>query len=139
MDVLSSMASLQVIKQSYLQLKIAAVFSNAHDCQRHDKTYQGIDLGAGVAGLKPLPQQKAGAAVGDIWYPAVKKFKSLIAKFVEVRRGRDDKNRREDMPWNKTEEFLNRQRQLIQDKAKLNPDVIICTLHKYAGKSADPD
>ncbi len=137
MDVLSSMASLAGYKAVLLAAqKLPRYFPMLMTASGTIKPAKALILGAGVAGLQAIATAKRLGAVVEVFdtRKAVKEeVQSLGAKFVEVEGARDDKAAG-GYAVEQTEEFLNRQRQLIQDKAAKS-DVIICTA-QIRGKKA---
>ncbi|MBK7608755.1 MAG: NAD(P) transhydrogenase subunit alpha [Saprospiraceae bacterium] len=137
MDVLSSMASLA----GYKAVLIAAgllprYFPMLMTASGTIKPAKALVLGAGVAGLQAIATAKRLGAVVEVFdtRKAVKEeVESLGAKFVEVEGAKDDKGAG-GYAVEQTEEFLTRQRQMVQDKAA-KADVVICTA-QIRGKKA---
>jgi H+-translocating NAD(P) transhydrogenase subunit alpha len=137
MDVLSSMASLA----GYKAVLVAAgllprYFPMLMTASGTIKPAKVLILGAGVAGLQAIATAKRLGAVIEVFdtRKAVKEeVESLGAKFVEVDGARDEKSAG-GYAVEQTEEFLTKQRQLVQEKAAKS-DVIICTA-QIRGKKA---
>jgi H+-translocating NAD(P) transhydrogenase subunit alpha len=137
MDVLSSMASLA----GYKAVLVAAgllprYFPMLMTASGTIKPAKVLVLGAGVAGLQAIATAKRLGAVVEVFdtRKAVKEeVESLGAKFVEVEGARDDKAAG-GYAVEQSEEFIARQRQMVQDKASKS-DVIICTA-QIRGKKA---
>ena len=129
MDILSSMASLAGYKAV---LKAADHYNNMFPMMM---TAAGtiaparvMVLGAGVAGLQAIATaRKLGAIVEvfDTRAAAKEEVKSLGANFVEVEGATDDKGAG-GYAVQQSEEYLNRQRALVQEKA-LKSNIIIAT------------
>ena len=129
MDVLSSMASIAGYK---------AVIAAAHHLNRYlpmmitaagsIKPSTVLVLGAGVAGLQAIATAKRLGAVVEVFdtRSAVKEeVQSLGARFIEVEGATEDKDAG-GYAVQQTEEYLNRQRTLVQEKAA-NANIIITT------------
>ena len=137
MDVLSSMASLA----GYKAVLVAAgllprYFPMLMTASGTIKPAKVLVLGAGVAGLQAIATAKRLGAVVEVFdtRKAVKEeVESLGAKFVEVEGAKDDKGAG-GYAVEQSEEFLIRQRQVVQDKASKS-DVVICTA-QIRGKKA---
>ena len=129
MDVLSSMASIagyQAVLSAlqhmprYMPMMITAAGSI--------KPSKVLVIGAGVAGLQAIATaRRLGAMVEafDTRAAVKEEVQSLGAKFVEVEGARDDKDTG-GYAVEQTEEYKNRQAQLIQDKA-IGSDIVITT------------
>lgn len=137
MDVLSSMATVA----GYKAVLIAAthsprffpMFMTAAGSITPSKV---LILGAGVAGLQAIStSRKLGAVVEafDVRAAAEEEVKSLGAKFVKVEGARDEASAG-GYAVEQTEEFKQKQRQLIHDHASKS-NIIICTA-QIPGKKA---
>ncbi len=129
MDVLSSMAT----ASGYRAVLLAAthlpsfipMFMTAAGTIKPAKV---LILGAGVAGLQAIAtSRKLGAVVEafDVRAAAKEEVLSLGAKFVEVEGATDDTSAG-GYAVEQTEEYKQRQAQLIQEKSK-QADIVICT------------
>ncbi len=137
MDVLSSMATVA----GYRAILDAAghlptffpMFMSAAGTIKPAKL---LVLGAGVAGLQAIATaRKLGAVVEafDVRSAVKEEVESLGAKFVEVEGAKEDKDAG-GYAVEQTEEFKQRQSQMIQDHA-IKSDVVICTA-QIPGKKA---
>jgi len=129
MDVLSSMATVagyRAILDAALHLPtFFPMFMSAAGTIKPAKV---LILGAGVAGLQAIATaRKLGAVVEafDVRSAVKEEVESLGAKFVEVEGAKEDQAAG-GYAVEQTEEFKQRQSQLIQDHA-LKSDVVICT------------
>lgn len=129
MDVLSSMATVagyRAVLDAALNLpEFFPMFMSAAGTIRPAKL---LVLGAGVAGLQAIATaRKLGAVVEafDVRSAVKEEVQSLGAKFVEVEGAKDDASAG-GYAVEQTEDFKQRQSQMIQDHA-LKSDVIICT------------
>lgn len=129
MDVLSSMATVagyRAVLDAALKLpEFFPMFMSAAGTIRPAKL---LVLGAGVAGLQAIATaRKLGAVVEafDVRSAVKEEVQSLGAKFVEVEGAKDDASAG-GYAVEQTEDFKQRQSQMIQDHA-LKSDVIICT------------
>jgi NAD(P) transhydrogenase subunit alpha len=129
MDVLSSMATVagyRAILDAALHLPtFFPMFMSAAGTIKPAKV---LILGAGVAGLQAIATaRKLGAVVEafDVRSAVKEEVQSLGAKFVEVEGAKEDQAAG-GYAVEQTEEFKQRQSQLIQDHA-LKSDVVICT------------
>jgi NAD(P) transhydrogenase subunit alpha len=129
MDVLSSMATVagyRAILQAAFELPtFFPMFMSAAGTIKPAKV---LVLGAGVAGLQAIATaRKLGAVVEafDVRSAVKEEVQSLGAKFVEVEGAMEDKAAG-GYAVEQTEEFKQRQSQMIQDHA-LKSDVVICT------------
>jgi NAD(P) transhydrogenase subunit alpha len=129
MDVLSSMASIAGYKAvlraaSYLHKYFPMMITAAGSI----KPAKILVLGAGVAGLQAIATAKRLGAVVEVFdtRSAVKEeVQSLGGRFIEVEGAREDAEAG-GYAVEQTEEFLERQRKLVQEKAAAS-DVIITT------------
>lgn len=137
MDVLSSMASLAGYKGVLVAASmLPRYFPMLMTASGTIKPAKVLVLGAGVAGLQAIATAKRLGAVVEVFdtRKAVKEeVESLGAKFVEVEGARDEKSAG-GYAVEQSEEFLNRQRQMVQDKASKS-DAVICTA-QIRGKKA---
>lgn len=137
MDVLSSMASLAGYKSVLMAAGLLPrYFPMLMTASGTVKPAKVLVLGAGVAGLQAIATAKRLGAVIEVFdtRKAVKEeVESLGAKFVEVEGAKDDKGAG-GYAVEQTEEFLTRQRALVQEKASKS-DVVICTA-QIRGKKA---
>ncbi len=137
MDVLSSMASLAGYKAVLVAASmLPRYFPMLMTASGTIKPAKVLVLGAGVAGLQAIATAKRLGAVVEVFdtRKAVKEeVESLGAKFVEVEGARDEKAAG-GYAVEQTEEFLTRQRQMVQDRAAKS-DAIICTA-QIRGKKA---
>ncbi len=129
MDVLSSMASIAgykaVLEAARYLPRYFPMMITAAGSVRPAKV---LVLGAGVAGLQAIATAKRlGAMVeaSDTRLAAKEEVMSLGAKFVEVEGAREDKDAG-GYAVQQSEEFLERQRQEVQERAKKS-DIIITT------------
>lgn len=129
MDVLSSMATVagyRAVLEAALNLPtFFPMFMSAAGTIKPAKL---LVLGAGVAGLQAIATaRKLGAIVEafDVRSAVKEEVQSLGAKFVEVEGAIDDASAG-GYAVEQTEEFKQRQSQLIQDHA-IKSDVVICT------------
>jgi NAD(P) transhydrogenase subunit alpha len=129
MDVLSSMATIagyRAVIEAALELPtFFPMFMSAAGTIRPAKV---LVLGAGVAGLQAIATaRKLGAVVEafDVRSAVKEEVQSLGAKFVEVEGAVEDKSAG-GYAVEQTEEFKQRQSQLIQEHA-IKSDVVICT------------
>ena len=128
MDVLSSMATVagyRAILEAAFQLPtFFPMFMSAAGTIKPAKV---LILGAGVAGLQAIATaRKLGAVVEafDVRSAVKEEVQSLGAKFVEVEGAIDDASAG-GYAVDQTEEFKQRQSQMIQDRA-IQSDVVIC-------------
>ncbi len=137
MDVLSSMASLAGYKAVLIAASsLPRYFPMLMTASGTVKPAKVLVLGAGVAGLQAIATAKRLGAVIEVFdtRKAVKEeVESLGGKFVEVDGAQDDKTAG-GYAVEQTEEFLKKQRQLVQERAAKS-DVIICTA-QLRGKKA---
>ncbi|MBE0674475.1 MAG: Re/Si-specific NAD(P)(+) transhydrogenase subunit alpha, partial [Bacteroidales bacterium] len=129
MDVLSSMATVAGYK-SVLEsaCRLPHFFPMFMSAAGTIKPARLLVLGAGVAGLQAIATAKKLGAVVEAFdvRPAVKEeVMSLGAKFIEVEGAIDDKSAG-GYAVEQTEEYKNKQRELIQERARA-ADVIIAT------------
>lgn len=129
MDILSSMATIAgycaVLDAARYLPKFFPMFMSAAGTIKPAKV---LILGAGVAGLQAIAvSRKLGAVVEvfDVRSAVKEEVKSLGGKFIEVEGATEDKAAG-GYAVEQTEEFKQRQTQMIQDHAKAS-DVIICT------------
>lgn len=129
MDVLSSMATVAgykaILEAAFHLPTFFPMFMSAAGTIRPAKV---LVLGAGVAGLQAIATaRKLGSVVEafDVRSAVKEEVQSLGAKFVEVEGAREDAAAG-GYAVEQTEEFKQKQSQLIQDHA-LKSDVIICT------------
>lgn len=129
LDVLSSMATVGGYKAVLTAAAhLPTFFPMFMTAAGTIKPAKVLILGAGVAGLQAIATAKRlGAVVEafDVRAAAKEEVLSLGAKFVEVEGAVDDKSAG-GYAVEQTEEFKQRQAQLIHDKA-IGSDVIICT------------
>ncbi|MBL7807639.1 MAG: NAD(P) transhydrogenase subunit alpha [Saprospiraceae bacterium] len=129
LDVLSSMATVGGYKAVLTAAShLPTFFPMFMTAAGTIKPAKVLILGAGVAGLQAIATAKRlGAVVEafDVRAAAKEEVLSLGAKFVEVEGAVDDKSAG-GYAVEQTEEFKQRQAQLIHDKA-IGSDVIICT------------
>ena len=137
MDVLSSMATVAgyraVLDAAFNLPVFFPMFMTAAGTIKPAKV---LVLGAGVAGLQAIATaRKLGAVVEafDVRSAVKEEVQSLGAKFVEVEGAREDKDAG-GYAVEQTEEFKEKQSQMIQDHAEKS-DVIICTA-QIPGKKA---
>ena len=129
MDVLSSMASIA----GYRAVLLAAEQSSKYfpmmiTAAGSIKPAKILVIGAGVAGLQAIATaRRLGAMVEafDTRSAVKEEVQSLGAKFVEVEGARDDKDAG-GYAVEQSEEYMKRQRELVQEKARA-ADVIITT------------
>lgn len=137
MDVLSSMASIAGYKAVLTAASLLPrYFPMLMTASGTIKPAKVLVLGAGVAGLQAIATAKRLGAVVEVFdtRKAVKEeVESLGAKFVEVEGARDEKSAG-GYAVEQTEDFLQRQRQMVQEKASKS-DVVICTA-QVRGKKA---
>lgn len=129
MDVLSSMATVAgyraVLEAAFSLPVFFPMFMSAAGTIRPAKL---LVLGAGVAGLQAIATaRKLGAVVEvfDVRSAVKEEVQSLGAKFIEVQGAVDDASAG-GYAVEQTEEFKQRQSQMIQDHA-IKSDVVICT------------
>jgi len=129
MDILSSMATVAgykaVLEAANHLPSFFPMFMTAAGTIRPSKV---LILGAGVAGLQAIATaRKLGAQVEafDVRSAVKEEVQSLGAKFIEVEGARDDKNAG-GYAVEQTEEYKQKQKQLIQDHAK-KANVVITT------------
>lgn len=129
MDVLSSMATVAgyraVLEAAFSLPTFFPMFMSAAGTIKPAKV---LILGAGVAGLQAIATaRKLGAVVEafDVRSAVKEEVQSLGAKFVEVEGAIDDASAG-GYAVEQTEDFKQRQSQLIQDHA-IKSDVVICT------------
>ncbi|MBN2172549.1 MAG: Re/Si-specific NAD(P)(+) transhydrogenase subunit alpha [Bacteroidales bacterium] len=129
MDVLSSMATVAgyraILDAAFNLPTFFPMFMSAAGTIKPAKV---LVLGAGVAGLQAIATaRKLGAVVEafDVRSAVKEEVQSLGAKFVEVEGARED-NSAGGYAVEQTEEFKQKQSQLIQDHA-VKSDVVICT------------
>jgi NAD(P) transhydrogenase subunit alpha len=129
MDVLSSMATIAgyraVLEAAFSLSSFFPMFMSAAGTIKPAKV---LVLGAGVSGLQAIATaRKLGAVVEafDVRAAVKEEVQSLGAKFVEVEGAVEDKSAG-GYAVEQTEEFKQRQSQLIQDHA-IKSDVVICT------------
>lgn len=129
LDVLSSMATVAGYKAVLMAAaQLPTFFPMFMTAAGTIKPAKVLILGAGVAGLQAIATAKRlGAVVEafDVRAAAKEEVLSLGAKFVEVEGATDDKSAG-GYAVEQTEEFKQRQAQLIHDHA-VAADVIICT------------
>lgn len=137
MDILSSMATVSgymaVLDAAFHLPKFFPMFMSAAGTIKPAKI---LILGAGVAGLQAVAtSRKLGAVVEvfDVRSAVKEEVQSLGAKFIEVAGAREDKAAG-GYAVEQTEEFRQKQRQLIHDHASKS-DVIITTA-QIPGKKA---
>lgn len=137
MDVLSSMATVSgykaVLDAAFHLPRFFPMFMSAAGTIKPAKV---LILGAGVAGLQAVAtSRKLGAVVEvfDVRSAVKEEVQSLGAKFIEVAGAREDKAAG-GYAVEQTEEFKQKQRQLIHDHAS-KADVIIATA-QIPGKKA---
>ena len=129
MDILSSMATVAgykaVLDAARLLPRFFPMFMSAAGTIKPAKV---LILGAGVAGLQAIAiARKLGAVVEvfDVRSAVKEEVMSLGGKFIEVEGATEDKAAG-GYAVEQTEEFKQRQSELIQEKA-LQADVVICT------------
>jgi len=137
MDILSSMATVAGYK-AVLEAanNLSAFFPMFMTAAGTIKPAKVLILGAGVAGLQAVAtSRKLGAVVEvfDVRSAVKEEVKSLGAKFIEVEGARDDSSAG-GYAVEQTEEFKQKQQQLIQDHAKKSNVVI--TTAQIPGKKA---
>jgi NAD/NADP transhydrogenase alpha subunit len=113
---------------------------NVHDCCRKHCACQGLDLGAGVAGLQAIATaRRLGAVVEAVdTRPAVKEeVMSLGAKFIEVE-GAADASQAGGYAVEQSEEFKAKQTARIAESAA-KADIIIATASDSRKESSDSD
>lgn len=129
LDVLSSMATVGGYKAVLTAANhLPTFFPMSMTAAGTIKPAKVLILGAGVAGLQAIATaRRLGAVVEafDVRAAAKEEVLSLGAKFVEVEGAKDDKAAG-GYAVEQTEEFKQRQAQLIQDHAAA-ADVVICT------------
>ena len=137
MDVLSSMASIAGYKAVLMAATLLPrYFPMLMTASGTVKPAKVLVLGAGVAGLQAIATARRLGAVVEVFdtRKAVKEeVESLGAKFVEVEGARDEKSAG-GYAVEQSEDFLQRQRQMVQEKASKS-DVVICTA-QIRGKKA---
>lgn len=129
MDILSSMATIAgyraVLDAAFHLPRFFPMFMSAAGTIKPAKV---LILGAGVAGLQAIAiSRKLGAVVEvfDVRSAVKEEVKSLGGKFIEVEGAVEDANAG-GYAVEQTEEFKQKQTQLIQDHA-VKADVVICT------------
>lgn len=137
MDILSSMATIagyKAVLDAAIHLpRFFPMFMSAAGTIKPAKV---LILGAGVAGLQAIAiARKLGAVVEvfDVRSAVRDEVKSLGGKFIEVE-GAKEEAAAGGYAVEQTEEFKQKQRQLIHDHAK-NADVVLCTA-QIPGKKA---
>ncbi|MCG8699366.1 MAG: Re/Si-specific NAD(P)(+) transhydrogenase subunit alpha [Bacteroidales bacterium] len=137
MDILSSMATIAgykaVLDAARMLPKFFPMFMSAAGTIKPAKV---LILGAGVAGLQAIAiARKLGAVVEvfDVRSAVKEEVMSLGGKFIEVEGATEDKSAG-GYAVEQTEEFKQRQSQLIQEHA-ISSDVVICTA-QIPGKTA---
>jgi H+-translocating NAD(P) transhydrogenase subunit alpha len=137
MDILSSMATVagyKAVLDAAMHLpRFFPMFMSAAGTIKPAKV---LILGAGVAGLQAIAvARKLGAVVEvfDVRSAVKDEVKSLGGKFIEVE-GAKEESSAGGYAVEQTEEFKQKQRQLIHDHAKAS-DVVICTA-QIPGKKA---
>jgi NAD(P) transhydrogenase subunit alpha len=129
MDVLSSMATVAGYRAVVeAALRLPAFFPMFMSAAGTIKPAKVLVLGAGVAGLQAIATaRKLGAVVQafDVRSAVKEEVQSLGAKFVEVEGAVED-SAAGGYAVEQTEEFRQRQSQMIQDHA-IKSDVVICT------------
>ena len=137
MDILSSMATVAGYKAVLEAANhLSAFFPMFMTAAGTIKPAKILILGAGVAGLQAVAtSRKLGAVVEvfDVRSAVKEEVKSLGAKFIEVEGARDDSSAG-GYAVEQTEEFKQKQQQLIQDHAKKSNVVI--TTAQIPGKKA---
>jgi len=137
MDILSSMATVSGYKAVLEAANhLSAFFPMFMTAAGTIKPAKILILGAGVAGLQAVAtSRKLGAVVEvfDVRSAVKEEVKSLGAKFIEVEGARDDSSAG-GYAVEQTEEFKQKQQQLIQDHAKKSNVVI--TTAQIPGKKA---
>ncbi len=137
MDILSSMATIAGYKAvldaaSHLP-RFFPMFMSAAGTIKPAKV---LILGAGVAGLQAIAvARKLGAIVEvfDVRSAVKEEVKSLGGKFIEVEGAREDASAG-GYAVEQTEEFIQKQRQLVHDHARM-ADVVICTAQVFGKKA----
>ncbi|MFA5418889.1 MAG: Re/Si-specific NAD(P)(+) transhydrogenase subunit alpha [Bacteroidales bacterium] len=129
MDILSSMATIagykSVLESAMLLPHFFPMFMSAAGTIRPAKL---LILGAGVAGLQAIATaRKLGAVVEvfDVRSAVKEEVASLGGKFIEVEGAREEKSAG-GYAVEQTEEFIQKQKQLIHDHA-VKSNVVICT------------
>ncbi|PIQ27160.1 MAG: NAD(P)(+) transhydrogenase (Re/Si-specific) subunit alpha, partial [Bacteroidetes bacterium CG18_big_fil_WC_8_21_14_2_50_41_14] len=129
MDILSSMATIagykSVLESAMLLPHFFPMFMSAAGTIRPAKM---LILGAGVAGLQAIATaRKLGAVVEvfDVRSAVKEEVASLGGKFIEVEGAREEKSAG-GYAVEQTEEFIQKQKQLIHDHA-VKSNVVICT------------
>jgi NAD(P) transhydrogenase subunit alpha len=129
MDILSSMATIAGYKAVLdAALKLPRFFPMFMSAAGTIKPTKLLILGAGVAGLQAVATARKLGAVVEVFdvRSAVKdEVKSLGGKFIEVEGAKEEVSAG-GYAVEQTEEFKQKQRQLIHDHAK-NSDVVLCT------------
>jgi NAD(P) transhydrogenase subunit alpha len=129
MDVLSSMATVAGYRAILdAAFKLPTFFPMFMSAAGTIKPAKVLILGAGVAGLQAVATaRKLGAVVEvfDVRSAVKEEVQSLGAKFVEVEGAKEDASAG-GYAVEQTDEFKQRQSQMIQDRA-IKSDVIICT------------
>lgn len=137
MDVLSSMASVAGYKAVLAAASHSArYFPMLMTAAGTIKPSKVVILGAGVAGLQAISTARRLGAVVEVFdtRAAVKEeVESLGGKFIEVEGARDDKGAG-GYAVEQSEDYLRRQRELVQEKAS-KADVLITTA-QVRGKKA---
>ena len=129
MDILSSMASISGYKAvleaaNHLDKYIPMMMTAAGTV----KPAKVVILGAGVAGLQAIATAKRLGAIVEVSDPRVavkEEVKSLGGKFIEVEGAADSKDAG-GYAVAQSEDYLKRQRDLVQKKA-VEADIVICT------------
>jgi H+-translocating NAD(P) transhydrogenase subunit alpha len=129
MDILSSMATIAgyraVLEAAFRLPRFFPMFMSAAGTIKPAKI---LILGAGVAGLQAIAiARKLGAVVEvfDVRSAVKEEVKSLGGKFIEVEGAVEDANAG-GYAVEQTEEFKQKQSQMIQDHA-IKSDIVICT------------
>jgi NAD(P) transhydrogenase subunit alpha len=129
MDILSSMATISGYKAVLdAAIRLPRFFPMFMSAAGTIKPAKVLILGAGVAGLQAVAvARKLGAVVEvfDVRAAVKDEVKSLGGKFIEVEGAKDEKNAG-GYAVEQSEEFKEKQRQLIHDHAKIS-DIVICT------------
>jgi H+-translocating NAD(P) transhydrogenase subunit alpha len=137
MDVLSSMASVAGYKAVLAAAEhLPRYFPMLITAAGSIKPASVVVLGAGVAGLQAIATAKRLGAVVEASDPrsaAREEVLSLGAKFIEVAGAKDDKGAG-GYAVQQSEEFLQRQKALVQERA-MKADIIITTAQVRGGKS----
>ena len=137
MDILSSMATISGYKAVLdAAIRLPRFFPMFMSAAGTIKPAKVLILGAGVAGLQAVAvARKLGAVVEvfDVRAAVKDEVKSLGGKFIEVE-GAKDEVAAGGYAVEQSEEFKQKQRQLIHDHAKI-ADIVICTA-QIPGKKA---